>query len=238
MGDDRLFGEVLALKGRGDPPLAHDQDAVGHAQDLRQLGRDDDHRATLGGEAFDQGVDLGLGADIDAARRLVEQEDAGTRRDPAADDRLLLVAAAELADRAVDHQRAKVHFTHQGQAFTAERPLADEAEAREPVHGGKRYVGADRAARHDPIALALFRQQPEAGGDGGPRAAGLQGLALDPDLTAARPVDTGDEPQKLGAPGSDETGHAENLALAQLEAGIAYRRATREVLDVERRSPT
>jgi hypothetical protein len=49
----------------------------------------------LGGEAFDQVVDFRLGADIDAASRLVEQEDLGSGRQPAGDDRLLLVAAAE-----------------------------------------------------------------------------------------------------------------------------------------------
>ena len=84
----------LALEVAGDPALAHDQDAVGDAQDFGQLGGDDDHRAALGGEPFDQRVDLGLGADVDAARRLVEQEDARAGGDPAADDRLLLVAAA------------------------------------------------------------------------------------------------------------------------------------------------
>ena len=47
--------------------------------------------------ALDQVVDLGLGADVDAARRLVEEQDPRAGHDPAADDRLLLVAAAEVA---------------------------------------------------------------------------------------------------------------------------------------------
>ena len=37
------------------------------------------HRAAVGGQLVDQRVDLRLGADVDAARRLVEDEDAGTR---------------------------------------------------------------------------------------------------------------------------------------------------------------
>ncbi len=38
------------------------------------------------------------------------------------------------------------------------------------------------AARHDAFALALLRQQAEAGGDGRARAAERDGLALDADL--------------------------------------------------------
>ena len=102
MGDDGLFAQVLALELSGDPSLAHNQDAICEPEDLGQLGRDDDHRFALGGEALDQSVDFRLGADIDAARRLVEQEDLAPGRDPAGDDALLLVSAAEEPDRPVD----------------------------------------------------------------------------------------------------------------------------------------
>ena len=43
---------------------------------LRHLRGDHDHRDALAGELRDQPVDLGLGADVDAARRLVEDQDA------------------------------------------------------------------------------------------------------------------------------------------------------------------
>ena len=84
MSDDGLFAEVLALEFGGDPALAHDQDAVGEPDDFRQLGRDDDDRFALGREAFDQRIDFRLGADVDAARRLVEKKDLRSGRDPAA----------------------------------------------------------------------------------------------------------------------------------------------------------
>ena len=56
-------------------PAVHDVDPVGEVQHLGQLGRDQHHRSTLLGEILDQAIDLDLGADVDADRRLVEQED-------------------------------------------------------------------------------------------------------------------------------------------------------------------
>ena len=47
-------------------------------------------------QAVDQGVDLDLGPDIDAARRLIEDEDRGVVAQPLAEHDLLLIAAAEL----------------------------------------------------------------------------------------------------------------------------------------------
>ena len=82
----------------GEPALAHDGDPVAHAQDLRQLGRDHDDRLALGREVVQQLVDLVLRADVDAARRLVEDQDLAVPREPLRDDDLLLVAAGQVLD--------------------------------------------------------------------------------------------------------------------------------------------
>jgi hypothetical protein len=61
----------------------------------------------------DQGVDLLLGADVDAAGRLVEDQHARLARQPAAQDHLLLVAAGEgaggLFERAQAHPQVVDH---------------------------------------------------------------------------------------------------------------------------------
>ena len=49
-------------------------------------------------EPAHQRVDLGLGADVDAAGRLVHDQDPRLGLQPLAEDDLLLVAAGELAD--------------------------------------------------------------------------------------------------------------------------------------------
>ena len=83
------------------PSLAEDDDPVRDGQQLGQLARGHDDRPALGGQLADQFVDLGLGADVDAAGGLVEQEDLGLDQEPAGEDALLLVAAREAGDRNV-----------------------------------------------------------------------------------------------------------------------------------------
>ena len=64
---------------------------------LRELGRDHHDAEPRGGQLADHAVDLGLGADVDAARRLVEQQHPAAAQQPAREHDLLLVAAGQLA---------------------------------------------------------------------------------------------------------------------------------------------
>ena len=57
-----------------------------------------------------QAVDLGLGADVDAARRLVHDEDARLGREPFRQADLLLVAAGKLSDDLADAARADLEL--------------------------------------------------------------------------------------------------------------------------------
>ena len=89
----------LARERRGDPAVAHHQHAVGDMDELGQVARVEQDRIALGGEVAHQLEDLALGADVDAARRVVEQEDARLGEQHLAEDHLLLVAAREGAGR-------------------------------------------------------------------------------------------------------------------------------------------
>ena len=53
-------------------------------------------------------VHLDLGADVDAARRLVDDQHLGPQRQPARQHHLLLVAAGEIADELVRRGHADV----------------------------------------------------------------------------------------------------------------------------------
>ena len=66
-------------------------------------------------------VELGLDADVDAARRLVEDQDARVGQQPAREDGLLLVAARELADRLA--QRGEPDAQLRRPHSDGERPL-------------------------------------------------------------------------------------------------------------------
>ena len=76
-------------------PRAHDEDAVGEAEHLLELGRDQDHAAAVGGELGQEVVDRALGADVDAARRLVGDQHVRLAEQRPREQHLLLVAARE-----------------------------------------------------------------------------------------------------------------------------------------------
>ena len=91
-----LFARA-GLEAGGDLAVAHHQHLVRQADRLLQRVGDQQDRHALRREIADQFVDLFLGADIEPARRMVEDQDARARRHPARQHHLLLVAAAELA---------------------------------------------------------------------------------------------------------------------------------------------
>ena len=62
---------------RDDAAAAEHQDAVGHGDQLAGIVADQDDRHALGRQLRNDAVDLGLGADVDAARRLVEDQEPG-----------------------------------------------------------------------------------------------------------------------------------------------------------------
>src|SRR6218665_2569033 len=68
---------------------AHHRDSIGHAERLGQVGGDHQDPPPRRAHLVDQLVDLGAGADVDAARRLVEHQDVGLGREHPSDHALL-----------------------------------------------------------------------------------------------------------------------------------------------------
>ena len=60
----------------GDAPLMQDHNAVADPDQFGQFGRNGHDRDPFIGQAAQDGVDLGLGADIDAAGRLIDEQHA------------------------------------------------------------------------------------------------------------------------------------------------------------------
>src|SRR5699024_2429311 len=71
---DVLLGGVLAVDEAGDAAVAHDHDPVGHTDDLAHFGGDHDDALAGFGQFGDDTVDLILGADVDAAGGLIQDQ--------------------------------------------------------------------------------------------------------------------------------------------------------------------
>ena len=100
---------VVAVRASISPtirPRAHQVGALREAEHFLDLGGDEQHRRAAGGELDDEVVDAPARADVDAARRLVEEHDARLAEHPLRQEHLLLVAAGIERDAAVDRGAA------------------------------------------------------------------------------------------------------------------------------------
>ena len=113
-----------------------DEDAVREADDLGQLGGAEQDRPAAVGELADEQVDLALGPDVDAARRVVEQEDVRCDLEPLAEDDLLLVAAGQPADdrvRAVRLDAQRLDLATRGAAHARDGRSHGRRDGRAPT---------------------------------------------------------------------------------------------------------
>ena len=147
-----------------DAAAAKDQDAIGHRHHLLGIVADQDDGDPLGRQMRDDAVDLRLGADVDAARRLVEDEDARRRDQPFGQQHLLLVAAGERAGQLLDAGRDDAHARRRSRAaISASARAVDQAEpAGEAAQHRQRLVGADRELQHEPLLVAVLGQERDA----------------------------------------------------------------------------
>src|SRR5215208_4224565 len=92
-GHDGGLADGVALQVRDRPAVPEHEDAARRLDDLLKLGGDHQHPESLVGELSHEIQDLCLGPDVDAAGRLVEDQEARVHAQPAGEKDLLLVAA-------------------------------------------------------------------------------------------------------------------------------------------------
>ena len=133
----------------GDAAAAQNQHAVAEMRQLLGVGGVEQDGFALGGEAHHELVDLVLGGDIDAARHVVEQQDAAIR--PAASARPAPSAGCRRTARPPAAPRSASLIAEPCDDLPAHPPLrraADHAEAGEPRQGsaGSGCRGPEAAA--------------------------------------------------------------------------------------------
>ena len=76
--------------------------AIAHTDELGQFGRDDDESDAFAGELTQDAVDLGFGADVDATRRLIQEDHLRLDRQQLREGDLLLVTSRQRRHAVVD----------------------------------------------------------------------------------------------------------------------------------------
>src|SRR4051795_5588130 len=168
---DRLLVRLLAGVLAHDPSCPHRDDPMREAQDLAQLAGDEHHTQTVRGQAVDEVVDGALGPHVDAARRLVGEQQLRRAAQPLGQRRLLLVAARERRDRQRLRARARVDALE----GVAHHPLLatalQHAAARDGADVGHGDVLVQRPDHDEALVLAALREQRHAAPDARPRRA-------------------------------------------------------------------
>ena len=113
---DGGFGERACGERLDDASAIDHHDLIAEIHQFRNFRGVEQHRAAGIGVAADQVIDFRLGADIDSARRIVQQQDPAIRQEPFGDSNFLLISAAEISHRRP--QRPPDHLDHVEHART------------------------------------------------------------------------------------------------------------------------
>ncbi len=173
-----------------------------------------------GGELREQPVHLGLGAHVDPAGGLVDDQHLRSGGQPLGEHDLLLVATGERGDRVGDP--GVLHLELHG---PVERATALGA----PVHQAGPYrllesrqadVALDRHAHHQALGAPVLGNHGHTRRHRGRGRTGLQLAPADLDFTAVPAVDPEDRAGDLRTTGADESGKSHDLSGAHLEGHI------------------
>ena len=165
-GHHVLGRRVVAGDVGGDPALADDEHPVGHAEHLGQLAGDHQDRQALAGQLGEQPVHLGLGADVDAAGGLVDDQQLRVGGQPLGDDDLLLVAAAHGGGLHVQRVGLDLEAVGPRPGGLYSAPAVRKPALLEAAADDRGDVLADRALDDQALLAAVLGHERDAGPDG------------------------------------------------------------------------
>src|SRR4051794_6234330 len=162
-------------------------------------------------------MNLGFGANVDAAGRLVHDQELRTEREPLGDDDLLLVASREienlLLDRRCAHAKQLDHPSRQGSLRTE----AHDAKSAEAVEDRESDVLTDGQVQYESLKLAILWHQPDAAPDRFPWRADADRLTVDEDLATVEVVSAEDGAGDLGSTRPNQARQANDLSRPNAE---------------------
>ena len=91
----RSCGGFFAAENSGDAAVAQHENAIRAAQQLREFRAHQDDSLPRGRKPIENFVDVLLGADVDAARRVIQEQNVRIGQQPTREQHFLLIAAAQ-----------------------------------------------------------------------------------------------------------------------------------------------
>jgi hypothetical protein len=216
-GQHGRLGHLLAGQLGDDLALAHHEDPVREAEQLLELGGDEQHTHAVLGERGEQVVDRPPGADVHAARRLVGDQRPRVAQQHAREQHLLLVAARQRAGGRAVAGAAHVPAVQELGGSPLLGPAGDEPAPAQRVQAGQADVLGHRAQGQQPLVLARLGDHRQPGAQALARPARAHAATSHLHRPLSRPLGAEDRARELSAPGSHEPGQADDLARPDLE---------------------
>ena len=179
-------------------------------------------------------MNLGLGADVDAAGRLVHDQDHRTGGEPFAEHHLLLVASGQLTDDLFGAPGPYAEPLDGVAGFFQNPGGIDEKAAHQPAEIGKRHVVGNGLRFDEALRATVLGYVSDAEIARRFRAGDVDGLSLDQDLAGRRWRDAEDRQRGLGAARSDETGEAEDFSPSEGQGNIAHHVSIGDIAKLQR----
>ena len=228
-----LLGGLIPVQYSGNAAVAHDHDAVGHAQDLGHFRGDQYDGVALLGQVAHDAVDFGFRADIHTLGGFVHDDHFHLLSQCLGDDHLLLVAAGEGACGLENVHGLGIHVLQQLFGDFPFLLFVVQAALCKLAHDGQRHVAAQAPAHQQAFLLTVFRQQYDA------EVHGVLGLfdvnlpALQVHLAGVGLGDAADAFDDLGPARAHQSGKAQDLARMNREGGILEEAGAAEPLDLQ-----
>src|SRR6266478_3527402 len=227
---DVLLRQLRPRQMPGDASLAHHTGPVADVADFDLLGRNHQRRRAFGDQPVDQRKNLGLGADIDAAGRLVENKQPCAGCEPFSDHDLLLIAAGQQADRLPRARRRDPELPDQAIGGALRAARIEHAARKQLSQCRHHEIVADRTQQREPLALAALRDQRDAAARGDVRFAGDR-LAIENDLAGGHGIGAENGSRDFAASRADQPAQADDLALADLDVNVGNAGRRRQAFD-------
>ena len=159
----RSAGGGALLEAADDPAAVEHDRAVADAGDLLDVGGEHEHGEAAVGERAELEIDLAPRADVDAARRLLEDQELDAVDQPARDADLLLVAAGERAHLLLGPAGADAEQVDPALGLRGLRGARHEEAVDVAVEERRDHVLAHAEVADDPLALAVGGDEADAG---------------------------------------------------------------------------